>query len=416
MGIGGSPQRKLYVMDSANGYNLGLQQTSAYNSGIQSGIVFAAPYNSGGSVTDLASIRGGKENTTDGNFAGNLRFYTRVNGGSDTERMRIDSSGNVGIGTASPAEKLNIDSGSLRIDATNGVGGIGSQAIKIVDKGNPSYGWLINLETSQTGNLKLGRLVQGTRSDVMEFARATGNVGIGTASPDSTLQVTQGYSSSVRAMIVSNGSEDLGGAYDTVVINQHDVPCIRLIETQYDIQSTWACGNENSNSTIIGCTHQLKFATGRAADTAGYTTSGVAMTIDASGNIGAPTGTGIYQASDQRLKQNISSLSNSLDIIQGLNPVKFNWIDNFQEDENDKTLYGFVAQEVQEIFPDAVESFGSGDDVEVDGTVVENPLTVRDKFFIPVLVKAMQEQQALIEAQATTITDLTARITTLENA
>ena len=34
----------------------------------------------------------------------------------------------------------------------------------------------------------------------------------------------------------------------------------------------------------------------------------------------------------------------------------------------------------------------------------------------PLLVKAIQEQQALIEAQATTITDLTTRIETLENA
>ena len=103
VGIGGSPQRKLYVMDSANGYNLGLQQTSAYNSGNQSGIVFSAPYNSGGSVTDLASIRGGKENTTDGNYGGNLRFYTRANGGSDTERMRIDSSGHLLVGKTAAA-------------------------------------------------------------------------------------------------------------------------------------------------------------------------------------------------------------------------------------------------------------------------------------------------------------------------
>ena len=93
VGIGGVPQRKLYVMDSTNGYNLGLQQTSAYNSGNQSGIVFSAIYDSSGNVTDVASIRGGKENTTDDNYAGNLLFYTRVQDGSDTERMRIESNG-----------------------------------------------------------------------------------------------------------------------------------------------------------------------------------------------------------------------------------------------------------------------------------------------------------------------------------
>jgi hypothetical protein len=56
VGIGtSSPSRKVSLVDSVNGYNLELQQTSAYNSGNQSGIVFSAPYNMpGGSVTDLA--------------------------------------------------------------------------------------------------------------------------------------------------------------------------------------------------------------------------------------------------------------------------------------------------------------------------------------------------------------------------
>jgi len=130
------------------------------------------------------------------------------------------------------------------------------------------------------------------------------------------------------------------------------------------------------------------------------------MRISSNGSIGAPNGTNIYNASDERLKQNISTLSNGIDVINALNPVQFNWVDNFEESENGKNLYGFIAQEVQEVFPDAVESFGNS--VEIDDTVVENPLTVRDKFFIPVLVKAMQEQQALIES-------LTARIATLES-
>jgi hypothetical protein len=104
VGIGtSSPSRKVSLADSVNGYNLELQQTSAYNSGNQSGIVFSAPYNIGGSVTDLASIRGGKENATDEDFGGKLAFYTRANGGSDTERMRIDSSGNLGLGVTPSA-------------------------------------------------------------------------------------------------------------------------------------------------------------------------------------------------------------------------------------------------------------------------------------------------------------------------
>ena len=53
------------------------------------------------------------------------------------------------------------------------------------------------------------------------------------------------------------------------------------------------------------------------------------MTIDGSGNIGAPSGTNIYNASDVRLKKNIQTLDNALDKINALRGVEFNWVDNF---------------------------------------------------------------------------------------
>jgi hypothetical protein len=131
------------------------------------------------------------------------------------------------------------------------------------------------------------------------------------------------------------------------------------------------------------------------------------MTIDGSGNIGATSGTNIYNASDVRLKQNISSISGSLNSVLSLNPVKFNWIDDFVPSENGKHMLGFVAQEVQTIVPEAVESFGA-DSIFVGETEIDNPLRVNEKFLIPVLTKAIQEQQAIIDS-------LIARIETLEN-
>ena len=134
------------------------------------------------------------------------------------------------------------------------------------------------------------------------------------------------------------------------------------------------------------------------------------MCISSNGSIGTTDGgTNIFNASDARLKQNINSLSDSLNIINNLNPVSFNWVDNFSESEKDKTLYGFIAQEVQDVFPDAIEDFSAGDDIELNGETIENPLTVREKFIIPVLVKAMQEQQDIID-------NLKTRIETLEGA
>jgi hypothetical protein len=124
------------------------------------------------------------------------------------------------------------------------------------------------------------------------------------------------------------------------------------------------------------------------------------MTIAANGSIGAPTGTNIYNASDIRLKKNISTTTYGLDTISALNPVKFNWVDGFEPSEDGKDMLGFVAQEVQTVIPEAIESFG-GNSITIGDKTIDNPLRVNEKFIIPVLVKAIQE--------------LSAKITLLEN-
>jgi hypothetical protein len=117
------------------------------------------------------------------------------------------------------------------------------------------------------------------------------------------------------------------------------------------------------------------------------------MTISDNGSIGAPSGTNIYNPSDLRLKRNISPISNGLDKISALNPVKFNWIDGFEPSEDGKDMLGFVAQEVYEVIPEAIESF-SGNSIKVNNIEIQNPLRVNEKFIIPVLVKAIQELKA----------------------
>ena len=60
----------------------------------------------------VASIAGRKENATSGNAAGYLQFATGSSAGSISERMRINSSGNVGISVTDPEELLHVESGS----------------------------------------------------------------------------------------------------------------------------------------------------------------------------------------------------------------------------------------------------------------------------------------------------------------
>jgi hypothetical protein len=100
VGIGtSSPNGKLDVR-APNVVTDAISQVSVYANdfGINYGgsIGLGGAYNTAlTTFTDYTQIAGRKENSTSGDYAGYLSFATRVNGGGITERMRIDSSGNV---------------------------------------------------------------------------------------------------------------------------------------------------------------------------------------------------------------------------------------------------------------------------------------------------------------------------------
>ena len=123
------------------------------------------------------------------------------------------------------------------------------------------------------------------------------------------------------------------------------------------------------------------------------------MRISAGGNIGAPTGSNIYNASDFRLKKNVETIENALTSIKQLRPVSFNWIDGFCDSEKN-TLYGFIAQEVETVDNNLIEKFGEGD-IDLDGKIIKNPLRVNEKFIIPMLVRAIQELESKVAALET---------------
>ena len=114
--------------------------------------------------------------------------------------------------------------------------------------------------------------------------------------------------------------------------------------------------------------------------------------------------------SDRRLKENIVDVPYGLDAVMAMQPRAFKFKSSGAE------TIGFVAQELQAVVPEAV----TGTEVEYldDDTPQEKAnksLGVSQDTLIPVLVKAIQEQQATIESQAAAITDLTTRLTALEN-
>jgi hypothetical protein len=109
--------------------------------------------------------------------------------------------------------------------------------------------------------------------------------------------------------------------------------------------------------------------------------------------------TTVQSLSDARLKENVRNATEGLEVINALRPVRFDWKAGFGNDR--KNQLGFIAQEVETVFPDAVSEWS-----KTDGET-EAYKTVGPGAIIPVLVKAIQEQQALIN-------DLRARVAALE--
>jgi hypothetical protein len=109
--------------------------------------------------------------------------------------------------------------------------------------------------------------------------------------------------------------------------------------------------------------------------------------------------------SDFRLKQNIADAPSTLSILEQVKVRQYDWKDT------GSTNIGFIAQELYDVIPRAV---AVGEDNE-DGSI-KRTWGVDNATLVPYLVKAIQEQQALITAQAETINALTARIVALETA
>ena len=100
------------------------------------------------------------------------------------------------------------------------------------------------------------------------------------------------------------------------------------------------------------------------------------------------TSTAFNTSSDYRLKENVVSMTGALDRVSQLKPSRFNFIA-----DADKTVDGFLAHEVQEIVPEAIS--GEKDAVDEDGN--PNYQGIDQSKLVPLLVGAIQELKAEID-------------------
>jgi hypothetical protein len=158
---------------------LGLSNVGSRNVGVGPSFLFFGE-NSAGAKSFLGRVSGVWENPTAGSEAGAIFFQVRANSADAsalTERMRITSSGRVGIGTMNPANKLHIHDGGLTFSDPQGFAN------------QNRFAWN-NGPGASTGSLMLD-----ARDDANGFVRPllavqhTGNIGIGTTAPMAKLDV-----------------------------------------------------------------------------------------------------------------------------------------------------------------------------------------------------------------------------------
>jgi hypothetical protein len=137
-------------------------------------------------------------------------------------------------------------------------------------------------------------------------------------------------------------------------------------------------------------------------EVAGTANSTLVGFFNANGFVGgintSGSSTAYNTSSDYRLKENVVEMTSALDRVNQLQPKRFNFIA-----DADTTVDGFLAHEVQDIVPEAI----SGEKDAVDGQGNPEYQGIDQSKLVPLLVKAIQEQQAIID-------DLKTRIEALE--
>lgn len=132
-------------------------------------------------------------------------------------------------------------------------------------------------------------------------------------------------------------------------------------------------------TSITGNTNQMTFGMGTAGN--------IVFAMYSTGNATAP---GTWQSlSDARLKENITPVTGGLGTINQLNPVKFSMKKDGLTAPN---RYGLMAQELEQVVPEAVTTT----DADFDG--VENVKAVAYTELVPILIKAIQELKAEVDA------------------
>jgi len=268
------------------------------------------------------------------------------------EAMRIDSSGNVGIGTTSPAVRLQVNGASSS-----------NTAINIVSTPNAAESSSIQFFNNTVSR---GRVGGANDFDGLTLDSST------TEAAAVIRFRTGGTSLTERARIDSSGTLLVG---TTTVTGGGFAAGTRFISQGSGAAAAGFRRAENS-----GTNEYVRFTDGDDTDCGSIDVNATANT------------TAYNTSSDYRLKQNVAPMVGALEKVSKLKPCTWNW-KHAPEVEGQ----GFIAHELAEVVPDCVT--GEKDAVYEDGSI--NPQGVDLSFLVATLTAAIQELKAeLDEAKA----------------
>jgi hypothetical protein len=313
--------------------------------------------NAQGNFPQIQFANTGNTFSIGGDTAGNFKISDNTSIGTN-DRITIDNTGNVGIGTTSPEGKLHIGGIS---DIVSGLVLEASDTgdNRVIDFQNTAGALRLGLEYDNA-NINLN-LVDRNRNKLVTF-REGGNVGIGTDSPDSKLHVYANNADAPTVLIIENG--DLG------VVAGQDLSKIEFLTND---QSSPGAGVAASIRTVCqnaGNIFDLAFntqngptrtermrLTGAGRLGIGVTAPGYQLQL--SSNSAAKPSSSLWTVvSDSRVKENIRDYTTGLEAILKIEPKIYDY-NGKAGFEKTKDNIGIIAQDMQNVMPETIKTYNT---------------------------------------------------------
>jgi len=332
--------------------------------------------------TNIATAVSSKADTAGDTFTGavTINSTATITGDLtvDTDTLFVDvSEDKVGIGTASPAQALDVV-GNINIQGT-----VPTLLFTDTDS-NPDFNIIGG------GSLSFR---DETNSATRMLIDSSGNVGINTTSPYAKLHVAGNGKFDAGTSTVVDVLCDNGGTANIRAMGG-DQGNGRIYVGQ---SNTYGGGIEYSgasNPALSGAGND-KIAFFRRNNGANHWTAKYAFDSNTWQFAGSIT----QNASDERLKENITPIENALEKVEQLRGVTFDWKDDVEEKgfiPYAKHETGVIAQDVQKVIPDAA----------VPAPFDENYLTVKHEKIIPLLIESIKELNKEVQALRSRVAQL----------